>query len=63
VLKVGFLPLFIVRKVLTMKVRFWLSDVSHEVKEHTPEIWLWGIDDSGNRVLVIDRTFLHTFML
>jgi len=44
-----------------MKVRFWLLDVNYEVKEHTPEILLWGIDDSGNRVLVVDRNFLAYF--
>ncbi len=44
-----------------MKIKFWLLDVNYEVKEHTPEIWLWGVDDFGNRVLVIDRNFLAYF--
>ena len=44
-----------------MKVTFWLLDVNYEVKDHIPEIRLWGIDSSGNRVLVIDRTFLAYF--
>ncbi len=44
-----------------MKVRFWLLDVNYEVKNHEPEIWLWGLDDSGNRVLVVDRSFLAYF--
>jgi len=44
-----------------MKIRFWLLDVNYEAKEHTPEIWLWGVDDSENRVLVIDRNFLAYF--
>jgi len=44
-----------------MKIKFWLLDVNYEVKEHTPEIWLWGVDDSENRVLVIDRNFLAYF--
>ena len=44
-----------------MKVTFWLLDVNYEVKDHIPEIWLWGIDSSGNRVLVIDRNFLAYF--
>jgi len=44
-----------------MKVTFWLLDVNYEVKEHRPEIWLWGVDDSGNKVLVIDRSFLAYF--
>jgi len=44
-----------------MKVTFWLLDLNYEVKDHTPEVWLWGIDDSGDRVLVIDRNFLAYF--
>ena len=44
-----------------MKIKFWLLDVNYEVKEHTPEVWLWGVDNSGNRVLVIDRNFLAYF--
>ncbi len=44
-----------------MKVVFWLLDVNYEVKNGTPEIWLWGVDDSGERVLIIDRNFLAYF--
>ncbi|MBX5321606.1 MAG: DNA polymerase domain-containing protein [Candidatus Bathyarchaeota archaeon] len=44
-----------------MKVKFWLLDVNYEVKNHKPEIWLWGLDDSGNRVLIVDRSFLAYF--
>ncbi len=44
-----------------MKVTFWLLDVNYEVKNNTPEVWLWGIDDSGKRVLIIDRNFLAYF--
>jgi len=44
-----------------MNIKFWLLDVNYEVKEDTPEIWLWGVDDFGNRVLVIDRNFLAYF--
>lgn len=44
-----------------MKVTFWLLDVNYEVKNHEPEVWLWGIDASGNRVLIIDRSFLTYF--
>jgi len=40
-----------------MKTMFWLLDINYEVKNDTPEIWLWGIDDSGKRVLLIDRAF------
>jgi DNA polymerase I len=44
-----------------MKIAFWLLDVNYEVKNNTPEIWLWGIDDFGKRVLIIDRNFLAYF--
>jgi len=44
-----------------MKVTFWLLDVNYEVKNGKPEVWLWGIDDSGKRVLIIDRNFLAYF--
>ncbi|KPV62046.1 MAG: DNA polymerase [Candidatus Bathyarchaeota archaeon BA1] len=38
-------------------------DVNYEVKEHQPEMWIWGIDDGGKRVLIIDRNFLCYFYL
>lgn len=44
-----------------MKVMFWLLDVNYEVKNHEPEIWLWGVDASGDRVLVVDRSFFAYF--
>ncbi|MEM2970437.1 MAG: 3'-5' exonuclease, partial [Candidatus Bathyarchaeia archaeon] len=44
-----------------MKITFWLLDINYEVKDHEPEVWLWGIDSSGNRVLVVDRGFLSYF--
>ncbi|MEM2518332.1 MAG: DNA polymerase domain-containing protein, partial [Candidatus Bathyarchaeia archaeon] len=44
-----------------MKALFWLLDVNYEVKNHEPEIWLWGVDSSGERVLVIDKGFLSYF--
>jgi len=44
-----------------MVVTFWLLDVNSEVKADKPEIWLWGIDKAGKRVLVVDRGFLPYF--
>ncbi|MEM2168327.1 MAG: DNA polymerase domain-containing protein [Candidatus Bathyarchaeia archaeon] len=41
--------------------RFWLLDINYEVREHNPEVWLWGIDDRGERVLLIDRDFITYF--
>jgi DNA polymerase I len=44
-----------------MKVKFWLLDVNYEVRDGVPEVWLWGIKDSGERILVIDRNFFAYF--
>jgi len=44
-----------------VKVTFWLLDVNYEVKNNTPEVWLWGVDDTGKRVLIVDRNFLAYF--
>jgi len=44
-----------------LKLTFWLLDINYEVKDHKPEVWLWGIDDKENRVLVIDREFTPYF--
>jgi len=40
-----------------LKLTFWLLDINYEVKDHKPEIWLWGIDDKEDRVLIIDKEF------
>lgn len=45
------------------KCRFWLLDVNHEPRDGKPEIWMWGVDDHGRRVLVIDRNFAPYFYL
>jgi len=44
-----------------MKVTFWLLDANYEVKDGSPEVWLWGVDATGKRVLVIDRSFESYF--
>jgi DNA polymerase I len=44
-----------------VKVTFWLLDINSETKNDTTELWLWGIDDKDNRVLVIDRNFVDYF--
>jgi DNA polymerase I len=44
-----------------VKVTFWLLDINSETKEGNAELWLWGIDTHGNRVLVIDRNFVAYF--
>jgi len=47
------------------KLTFWLLDVNYEVRDEDrkPELWMWGIDDEGRRVLIIDRSFLTYFYL
>ena len=46
-----------------MKVVFWLLDINPKIDEDkgTLELWLWGIDSAGNRVLVVDRNFTAYF--
>jgi DNA polymerase I len=44
-----------------MKISFWLLDINYEVKDGGAETWLWGLDNTGKRVLVIDRDFLDYF--
>ena len=46
-----------------MKITFWLLDINPKIDEasETAELWLWGIDADGNRVLVVDRNFTAYF--
>lgn len=44
-----------------MKLTFWLLDLNYETKTDTPGLWMWGIDNSGHRVLIIDRDFKSYF--
>ena len=45
-----------------MKVTFWLLDINPRFEEGKDvELWLWGIDTEGNRVLIIDRNFTAYF--
>ncbi len=46
-----------------MKITFWLLDINPKIDNasDTAELWLWGIDANGNRVLVIDRNFTAYF--
>jgi DNA polymerase, archaea type len=48
---------------LFVKVSFWLLDINpkSDNEKGTLELWLWGIDAVGNRVLVIDRNFIAYF--
>ena len=46
-----------------MKITFWLLDINPKIDNGngTVELWLWGIDSAGNRVLVVDRNFIAYF--
>ena len=44
-----------------MKVRFWLLDLNPKIEDGSVELWLWGIDEGGNRVLVFERNFVDYF--
>ncbi len=46
---------------IALKLIFWLLDINHKAVEDIYELQLWGIDQSGNRVLVIDRNFVAYF--
>ncbi|MGE5533159.1 MAG: DNA-directed DNA polymerase, partial [Bacillota bacterium] len=46
-----------------MKISFWLLDINpkNDKSKCTTELWLWGIDSEGDRVLVVDRNFTAYF--
>jgi DNA polymerase I len=44
-----------------VKVTFWLLDINSETRNGTAELWLWGIAENGERVLIIDRNFAGYF--
>jgi DNA polymerase I len=44
-----------------VKVAFWLLDINSEARNDVAEVWLWGITENGERVLVVDRNFSAYF--
>ncbi len=46
-----------------MKVSFWLLDINPKIDNasSTADLWLWGIDADGNRVLIVERNFTAYF--
>ena len=44
-----------------MKVAFWLLDINSETRNDVTELWLWGINTNGDRVLIVDRNFSAYF--
>ncbi|HML01832.1 MAG TPA: DNA polymerase domain-containing protein [Candidatus Bathyarchaeia archaeon] len=46
-----------------MKKTFWLLDVNYETRNGQPELWIWGITQDGERILIIDRNFEDYFYI
>ena len=46
-----------------MKSLVWLLDIDHETNDDVSEIRLWGIDNQGRRVVLIDRKSEASFYL
>ena len=44
-----------------MKLVFWLLDINPKIDGKSVELWLWGIDSDGKRVLVVERNFVAYF--
>ncbi len=44
-----------------MRISFWLLDIDSHKPGPRPEVRLWGIDEEGKRVLLIDKNFLPRF--
>ena len=44
-----------------MRLTFWLLDLNYEGKNDVPEVWMWGVTASGERVLIIDRSLIAYF--
>ncbi len=46
-----------------MRLLLWVLDVNGETRNGAPEMHLWGLDDKGHRVLLVDRSFKPRFYL
>ncbi len=46
-----------------MEFPLWLLDIGHDVADGFSEIRLWGIDDQGRRLMLVDRNFHPYFYL
>jgi DNA polymerase, archaea type len=44
-----------------VKLTFWLLDINPKVEGDKVELWLWGITESGSRVLLVERSFTAYF--
>jgi DNA polymerase I len=45
----------------TVKLVFWLLDINPKVDGDKVDLWLWGIDAEGNRILLVERNFTAYF--
>jgi DNA polymerase I len=46
-----------------LKKTFWLLDINYETRNSQPELWMWGITENGERVLIIDKNFQDYFYI
>jgi|GEM_PF-59553 len=46
---------------LAVKLVFWLLDINPKVDGNRVDLWLWGIDEAGNRILLVERNFTAYF--
>ena len=46
-----------------MKSLLWLIDIDHETVDGLPEIRLWGINEQGRRLMLVDHRFRPHFYL
>jgi DNA polymerase I len=44
-----------------VKIVFWLLDINPKVDGDKVELWLWGIDAEGKRILFVERNFSAYF--
>lgn len=45
-----------------MKISFWLLDINPKIyEEQKVDLWLWGIEESGSRVLLVEPNFTAYF--
>ena len=44
-----------------MKITFWLLDLNYAVENDAPEVWIWGVAASGERVVIVDKSLIAYF--
>lgn len=50
-------------KASKLKKAFWLLDINYETKNNQPELWIWGITERDQRILIIDKNFQDYFYI